>query len=136
MKTVALIAIVLLARTAYTQQPSSELERTIQELLATIEQRDQRITELEKQLGVQKPEPAYKITLLTMPGCFPCDQADAYHGPRYRATGWAWEKVMDPKPRGTYPRYRICGPGWCEELQCTSDQLDNRISGMLFRHTQ
>ena len=79
MKTIALIACMLLARTGYAQQPAEVYEATIQQLLATIEANERTIAELRRQLAASQgePTPAYEITMLTMQGCEPCRKAEA-----------------------------------------------------------
>ncbi len=68
------------------------------------------------------------IYLLSVPGCIPCDEAEAYHKPRYEAAGWVFKRQQAIS--GSVPRYRVCIGKLCEEFRCELMQLDARIEAI------
>jgi hypothetical protein len=109
------------------------IQKDLVQLALVIESLNEQKCECQCDCGKAKAAPTGKITMVSMNGCEWCPIADAYHGPRYKASGWQWSTRSDGNGRRgmSYPYYEICIGESCLVVQCNVYELDSVIQDLL-----
>ncbi len=74
-----------------------------------------------------------KATIIMSKECTTCEITAMVVRPYFERSGWKFEREMHQtsKPGRTYPYWRICVQGRCQEFECDMLRLDERIRSIL-----